>query len=266
MGYSLGIDFGTSTTKVALRRGSEIPQPLPIGKGGEFFMPSAVAYGRTKNDMAETIAIGEDATVVPETEDTHAVNEVKRCLAAADSSTRLPQERYPWWNHEDGCIELWSSRFSPHDVVLTILNEALERAVRLARELGFGADVDRFSIRGLPTRLGASVTASLETRKVLAEVARRLGFPNFRVENLCEEPILACLSYVHLEPEIIPGETILIYDLGGGTFDTAIVKVHEDTARDIPSLTVFAADGEPFLGGVDIDEALFQHLAHRIAE
>lgn len=266
MGYNLGIDFGTSTTKVALRRAEEIPLALPIGKNSELFMPSLVAFRRTSNDRAETIAIGEDAVVVPETEKTHVVSEVKRCLAAIGTAVRLPEERYPWWNPEGGCIQLWSSRFSPYHIVLTILSEALERAIRRAREHGFGDDVDGFSIRGLPMRLGTSVTASLETRKVLAEVARRLGFPNFKVASLCEEPVLASLAYVHQQPEIVPGETILIYDLGGGTLDIAIVKVHEHSDRKIPTLTIFSADGEPFLGGVDIDEALFKHLACRIAE
>lgn len=264
MGYSLGIDFGTSTVKVALRRSNEIPFALPIGKG-ELFMPSVVAYQRTRNNQAEPIAIGEDAMEVAETDDRHVVREIKRCLMAAESFGKLPQTRYPWWNHDDRCVQLWSSRFRPHDVVLTILNRALDRAVLQARELGFAADVDRFTIRGLPTRLGCSVTADLETRRILSEVARRLGFPEFRVKDLCEESILASLSYVHLE-QVIPGETILVYDLGGGTFDTAVVKVHEESAGGIPILTVFSADGESFCGGADIDEALFEHLVRRIAE
>ena len=44
MAYTLGIDFGTSTTRVALCPEGAIPQPIPIGHGAELFMPSVVAY------------------------------------------------------------------------------------------------------------------------------------------------------------------------------------------------------------------------------
>jgi molecular chaperone DnaK (HSP70) len=109
------------------------------------------------------------------------------------------------------------------------------------------------------------VTAELQTRKMLSEVARRLGFPEFKVSNLCEEPVLASLLYVHIQ-EIAPEETILIYDLGGGTFDTAVIKVHKESTIRRPVLTVFASDGEAFCGGADIDEALFKHLVTKLAE
>lgn len=268
MGYSLGIDFGTSTTKVAIRQGDQIPQPLPIGSRGELFMPSVVAYRRNKRDMAERIAIGEDALAVAETEETCVIQEIKRFFKAPQgtqlSHRALPLGRYKWWNPETGRVEMWSSTYSPYAVAMTIMEEALERAVRRAQELGFGKEIDKFSIRGLPCRTGCSVVAGLDTRLELTRFVRHLGFPTFTVDDLCEEPILASLSYVH--QQIAPGETILVYDLGGGTFDTAVVKVHEETPGGNPVLTVFSADGESRCGGADIDEALFRHVALRIAE
>lgn len=264
MGYSLGIDFGTSTTKVALRRDRDIPEALPIGSTGDYFMPSVVAYRRAKNDKAEQIAVGEDALAVAETEDTCVLSEIKRCLAVTESvHEMLPCDRYPWWNPQKRVIQLWSDELSPEHVVETILTEALDRAIRRAREIGIGLDIDRHSIRGVPTRLGTSVTASLETRKVLAEVARRLGFPTFRVDDLWEEPILACLSYVHYQ--VVPGEKVLVYDWGGGTFDTTVIIVHEESSKGVPDLTVFSSGGMPFCGGTDIDDAFFLHVARRIA-
>src|SRR5436309_1372582 len=79
-----------------------------------------------------------------------------------------------------GCVRLWGSVISPEEVILRILSEALERAVRRIRELGLAHDVDSFSLRGLSTRMGCPVSAGLDMRRVLAEVARRIGFPAFR--------------------------------------------------------------------------------------
>jgi len=101
-------------------------------------------------------------------------------------------------------------------------------------------------------------------RQVLAEVARRLGFADFKVSALREEPVLASLAYAHLE-NVEHGGIILVYDLGGGSFDTAVVQMHRPVRGPL-QLTVLAADGEPFCGGVDIDEAFFEHMTTLLAQ
>lgn len=264
MEYRLGIDFGTSTTKVALRRETGIPERIPIGLAGDDFMPSAVAYRRIANDKTAVMAVGEAALTVHDTANTKVVKDIKRCLFITEHLHKKRfQKDYAWWDTESGMVQLWSDRLSPEDVILTIITEALDRAATKARQLGVAPEIDNFTIRGLPTRLGTSVTASLQTRKILAEVARRVGIPKFVAKDLWEEPILACLPYVH--HQLTPGEIVLVYDLGGGTFDTAVIRVEHGGSRDIPYLTVLSFDGESFCGGVDIDDALFEHLAARIA-
>lgn len=265
MRYTLGVDFGTSSTKVALRCGDEVPVPLRIGITGDSFMPSVVAYRRTPQDTAEPIAVGEDAVKVGNTDDTFVVQEVKRFLVSEELLPHLSEDRYPWWDHRDKCVHLWKSTFSPHHVALAILSEALDRAVRDARDRDVWANVDGVAIRGLPTRFGCSVIADLDTRRVLSDIARKLGFSGLRVEDIWEEPVLASVSYVHFE-EITSGQIILIYDLGGGTFDTAVVEVSIDSSTGMPSMTVFSQAGEAPCGGSDIDENLFEYLASRLAE
>ena len=86
MGFSLGIDFGTSTTKVAIRQNNNPPFPLPISlTGDKVFMPSVAAYRKTSKNAAELYAIGEDAERVPNTEDYCIIREVKRFLEVREN-------------------------------------------------------------------------------------------------------------------------------------------------------------------------------------
>lgn len=265
MRYTLGVDFGTSSTKVALRCGDKLPVPLRIGLRGDSSMPSVVAYRRTPKNTAEPIAVGEDAVTAGNTDDTCVVQEVKRFLVSEELIPHLSDDRYPWWDRRGRCVRLWKSMFSPHRVALAILGEALDRAVRDARNRDLWADVDAFTIRGLQTRFGCSVTADLDTRRVLSDIARKLGFAGFRVDGIWEEPVLASVPYIHLE-EITPGQIILIYDLGGGTFDAAVVEVGRESSSGAPSMTVLSQAGETTCGGSDIDDSLFKHLALKLAE
>jgi len=76
-----------------------------------------------------------------------------------------------------------------------------------------------------------------------------------RVERIVNEPTAAALAYGHAEG--IEEEHVMVYDLGGGTFDVSIVEYMGDI------LDVLASSGDPQLGGKDFDEALLSHVASR---
>jgi len=266
MSYTLGIDFGTSTTKVSLRRGKGIPQEIIIGKA-EKYMPSVASYRvNTRTGSLEKVAVGEDADN-EDREDVVVVREIKRVFAYEELARVLPIERYPWWNSDAKRVQIGNWQIKPHDVVLDILREALDRALRWAYDNGV-TDIGEFDIRGTPMQLGCSVTANLEIRQTLSDIARSLGFRNFRIGDVTEEPILASLSLINPQAtaeEIRPGQIVLVYDLGGGTFDTAVVRVEEVDDEGYPVLTVFAADGEPLFGGSDIENGIFDHMMDQLA-
>src|SRR6516165_10610305 len=113
MGYTLGIDFGTSTTKVALRREGEPPRTLLIGAQGQPYMPSLAAYRRTPLGGAELLAVGEDAAAVPDGEGLQVIREIKRCLAAIDRDAEVDVDLtpFPWWDREEHCLRLWGATF-----------------------------------------------------------------------------------------------------------------------------------------------------------
>ena len=107
--------------------------------------------------------------------------------------------------------------------------------------------------------MGIPAVAGLEARRRLAEIARRLGFEAVQTTDVVEEPVLVGQTYTHLR-EIGANERVLVFDLGGGTFDAAIFKADEKGV-----VTVLAVDGEPFTGGADIDAELAKGLLRRVA-
>ncbi|MBI4304289.1 MAG: Hsp70 family protein [Chloroflexi bacterium] len=263
MEYSLGIDFGTSTTKVALCKKGENPRPLPIGSKGDLFMPSVVCFRKTKSGRAEVMAVGEDAETQTVTDDTVVVREIKRLLIGLDKPPRDPKvlDRYSSWDWTNGRVRLWSSYWSPYSIAMEIIQEAIRRAVNQAH--GFGYEVDHYTIKGLPCRIGCPVKSGLEARQGLAEIARRLGFSSFTVANgVYEEPILAALEYVR-QTAALNDEMVLVYDFGGGSFDTAIIKVSDSGGNK--QAMVMSADGEPYCGGSDIDRLFGEYVAEKIA-
>ena len=258
MTYSLGIDFGTTNTRVAIRPEGSLPIALPIGETGNLFMPSVVRYQQTgAGGGIEVDSVGEAALSAGRSDDTIVIEEVKRCLAEPDPTARIS---YPWWDEKASKISLWGRNYDPQTVIYDILAVALERATRLAKEIGIVEEIDRLNVSTSRLRLGTAVTAGLRTRKKLAETMNRLGFSGFRVSQIVEEPVLASLSYEHLL-QLQAGEKALVFDLGGGTFDVAIISVDSES-----NLSVLATDGEPFLGGADIDRAMYHHLKKRVAE
>jgi molecular chaperone DnaK len=88
-------------------------------------------------------------------------------------------------------------------------------------------------------------------REVLREAIRHEGV---RLDRLVPEPVAAACHYA-AQRRLAPGSVVAVYDLGGGTFDAAIVEVEEPT---------FAIRGRPDgierLGGIDFDHAVFGHV------
>lgn len=80
----------------------------------------------------------------------------------------------------------------------------------------------------------------------------------FKVERIINEPTAAALAYGHSEG--MDEEIVMVYDLGGGTFDVSIVEYVGNV------LDVQASAGDPHLGGKDFDKALLDHVASRFAE
>lgn len=88
-----------------------------------------------------------------------------------------------------------------------------------------------------------------------------MGFTNFSILNVVEEPILAGFAFTRFSED--PIGRSLIYDFGGGTFDAAIIEVDEETLDR--RVTILATSADNWLGGDDIDTLVYNHFLNQIA-
>ena len=139
------------------------------------------------------------------------------------------------------------------DVVVSVtkaLSAVLERvAVEVARQLG-GSAPDYVRLTH-PAQWGPV------RRNVLLSAARQAGLG--RNVLLVPEPVAAAAHYASFTGRTIaPGQAVAVYDLGAGTFDVAIVGATQS------GFVVLAEAGLPDLGGLDVDQALLDHVGGQV--
>lgn len=110
---------------------------------------------------------------------------------------------------------------------------------------------------------GAVVTVPYYfTIKQCTNTEKAAQLANIKLISLLQEPVAAALAYgFHLKGKGEREENILVFDLGGGTFDTTIFNIKEDNESIL--IKVIAADGDSRLGGIDFDRVLFQYIIER---
>ena len=174
------------------------------------------------------------------------IQNVKRCVLAQDSYIQArmddndndPACRPHRWNEEHQCVEVQANIdgqevwFSAKEIISQILNEAIRRA-----ELP-----DEFEWRG-----GCPVHANLGYRSMLKDLLPNPGGQS-SLSWVVEEPVLVlAAAQRNLNPDFRNFQgSYLVYDLGGGSFDCAVVQISDE------GYIVYSADGNPRLGAEDI--------------
>lgn len=252
----VGVDFGTSNVRIATWDSEFQPYPrsVDIGEGDSAStMLAVIAFRRGAAPV-----FGNAADELTDNADTVVVRNIKRWALSSDPyvdlhlSSRInsrikPVPRPNWWRPETRCVATpWGELFPVWDVIRQILREAFRRAAPRLAELG-----GQFQWHA-----GCPVDAGLEYRSALAEAMSEFGGEN-RVSSVVEEPVLF-LVMAHQLGRLRPGGSYLVYDLGGGSFDSALAELSAD-GRDI---TVYASHSNPVLGGTAIDELLEKRLGY----
>ncbi len=250
----VGVDFGTTNVRISTWDSDQTLPPKPefVGIAGATTMPAVVAF--QKDDGNISILVGEEADALQDEENkTRVIRNIKRDALSNDayvgwhSKVRNDQEeakgktpKWPksGWNPEKRCFDVWGEEFPVWDLIRYILAEAFRRA-------GITGDFE--------WRAGCPVHADMSYREGLAQALLQVtGKTN--VDWVSEEPILF-LTLARRLGGLEEG-AYLVYDIGGGSFDCALVEVKED------EMLVYGADGHPLLGGSDVDDGLTDKVGY----
>ena len=220
MSRVLGIDLGTTYTAVACI--DDYGKPVVLkNSDGRNTTPSAVFFD------APHYVVGEVALQSTLTDPQHVVQFVKRFMGAK--------------NHR---IRVGDNEYSPEFVSSLILRKVVQEA-----EDALGERTDGVVIT-VPAYFGEA------QRHATWQAAQLAGL---KVLRLINEPTAAALSYGisnrHSQPR-----NILVYDLGGGTFDVTILRVSKN------NLEVLGVGGDSNLGGKDIDDLIMNFIEERVSE
>lgn len=130
------------------------------------------------------------------------------------------------------------------------------------------ADILRYLLDGAQRQLGGTITTAVVTvpayftqsaKEDTLQAARDAGLQHV---SLLPEPTAAALAYAHGRAT---DQHVLIYDLGGGTFDVSIIKVQTtDPVRS--TMDVIGVGGDSHLGGADFTEAVYKLIAAEVKE
>ncbi|RME28397.1 MAG: molecular chaperone DnaK, partial [Deltaproteobacteria bacterium] len=236
MGRSIGIDLGTTNTVVAVLHEGR-PQVVEDDKGYRV-LPSVVSV-----DDFGTATVGHAARNKILTDPDRTVYAFKRLMGRRFDSEQAVEARkrvgYEIRPAADGLctLRLGNQVLTPVEVSALVLQTAKEMAER-----ALGEPVDEAVIT-VPAYFNH------QQRAATFEAARVAGL---RCERLLNEPTAAALAYGFRRDS---DRTIVVYDLGGGTFDVSVLHLSGGVYE------ILATKGDTYLGGEDFDYRLVDYLA-----
>ena len=234
MAKVIGIDLGTTNSVVAVMEGGK-PEVITNSEGNRT-TPSVVAYTKKGELLVGQIA-KRQAVVNPE----NTFYSIKRFIGRKTNeiTEELRQVSYKVIQTEDtiklDCPAL-NKKFAAEEISAQVLRKLTEDATKY-----LGETVNQAVIT-VPAYFNDS------QRQATKDAGRIAGLDVLRIIN---EPTAASLSY-GLEKK--DNETILVFDLGGGTFDVSVLEVGDGVFE------VLATSGDTHLGGDDFDEKIVQWL------
>ena len=219
-----GIDLGTTYSCIARLDANGNPEVIRNNEDDSNMVASVVFFENENN-----VVVGQAAKENIETDGERVVQFVKREIGKPDNRV----------------YEFDGKTYTPVEIsalILTRLKNLVESQ---------GGTIENVVIT-VPAYFG------LEERSATKQAGELAGL---NVLSLINEPTAAALSYCAREFQ--EDRTILVYDLGGGTFDVTIIKMtmsQNETGNDVQKINVLATDGDDKLGGKDWDDKLYDHI------
>ncbi len=241
MGKIIGIDLGTTNSCVAVLEGKDAK--VIENSEGDRTTPSIIAY----TDDGE-ILVGQSAKRQAVTNPTNTLFAVKRLIGRQfkDDVVQKDIKMVPYGIVEAGNGDAWVEVKGEQLAPPQISAEVLKKMKKTAEEY-LGEDVTEAVIT-VPAYFNDS------QRQATKDAGRIAGLD---VKRIINEPTAAALAY-GLDKK--RGDTkIVVYDLGGGTFDVSIIEIAEIDGEH--QFEVLSTNGDTFLGGEDFDLRVIDYLA-----
>jgi len=236
MGKVVGIDLGTTNSVIAVVIGGET-QVIPSSEGSRL-TPSVVGFSKTGERLVGQMA-KRQAILNPENTVYSVKRFVGRRYAEVESERRIVPYKVEEGQNGMAVVRIPAAgkTFTPEEISAMILQK-------------LKTDAEAY--------LGEKVTEAVITVPAYFNDAQRTATKNageiagLKVLRIINEPTASCLAY-GLEKK--GAETVLVFDLGGGTFDVSILEIGEGVFH------VKATNGDTHLGGDDWDERIVNWLA-----
>src|SRR6266576_544251 len=225
----IGIDLGTTNSVVSVMEGGD-PVVIPNAEGGRT-TPSVVGFTKDGERL-----VGQIAKRQAVTNPTNTVFSIKRFMGRKMNEVVEETKRVPYKGvagpNDVATVEVQGKRFTAPEISAMILQKMKQTA-----EDYLGHKVEK-AVVTVPAYFNDS------QRQATKDAGKIAGLEVLRLVN---EPTAASLAY-GLDKK--KNEEIAVYDLGGGTFDISILKLHDGIFE------VVATNGDTHLGGDDIDNLL----------
>ncbi len=236
----IGIDLGTTNSVVAVVEGGE-PKVIQNAEGNRL-TPSVVAY----TDKGELV--GEPAKRQAITNPNRTVYSIKRFMGRRHDEVETEEKMVPYEITGDGNdyvrVVIDGKKYTPQEISAKTLRKLKESA-----ESYLGHKVNKAVIT-VPAYFN---DAQRQATKDAGQIA---GLEVMRIIN---EPTAAALAY-GLDKK--KDEKIVVFDLGGGTFDVSVLEVAGGSSGDDTKVfQVLSTSGDTHLGGDDFDEVLIHYVA-----
>src|SRR5213595_2717315 len=230
MAKTIGIDLGTTNSCMAVLEGGE-PTVIPNAEGGRT-TPSVVAFAKDGQRL-----VGAPARRQQVTNPQNTIFSIKRFMGrkwdeVSEEMTIVPYEVVKGSNG-DARVKVEDKEYAPPEISAMILQKLKTEAE------GYLGETVKDAVITVPAYFN---NAQREATKDAGKIA---GLNVLRIIN---EPTAAALAY-GLDKEG-PDQTILVFDLGGGTFDVSILELGEGVFE------VKATNGDNHLGGDNFDKAI----------
>ena len=234
MAKTIGIDLGTTNSCVAVMEGGE-PTVLENAEGGRT-TPSVVAFTESGERLVGTVA-KRQAVMNPE----NTIFSIKRFMGRKESEVHEEETIVPYkveaGPNGDVRVDVRGKQYSPPEISAMILQK-----LKTDAEAKLGEPVDSAVIT-VPAYFND------DQRQATTDAGKIAGLD---VKRIINEPTAAALAY-GLDKEKTD-QTILVFDLGGGTFDVSVLEIGDGVFE------VKATAGDNHLGGDNWDKAIVEWL------